>query len=139
VFAGLALLLLIQQVGAARKPPPQLAADCTTPGFKLASDTVKQSRFVTFTMVGPPGRWYALGVNTKTLVRAADGGWEAVPLPGQADYEIAANTKSLKGCRLTRQFGVPEFPAGQHTVTMYALSSGTAREIGHTALTVTTE
>jgi hypothetical protein len=139
VFFGLAFLLLLQQIGAARKPPPQLAPDCANPGFKLASDTVKQARFVTYSIVGPNGRWYALGVDTNTLVRRADGGWDGVATPGQPEFRVAASVKSLTGCRHNGQFGVPFFPAGQHTVTMYDLTSGTAVEVGHRAIEETTK
>jgi hypothetical protein len=137
VLLGLALLLLLQQIATARRPTPQLAANCTTPSFKLSALTVKQARPLTYTIVGPAEGKFVLGVDTATFTHDAGGGWSGVPLPGKEDsYEVAAGVKPMKGCRRTGIFSLP-VPLGQHVVTLYELRDTGAHELQHETITVT--
>jgi hypothetical protein len=138
ILAGFAFLLFLQQVAASRKPPaPDLAANCTTPSFALSTHSVKQARPLTYTIVGPDGGRFVLGVDTASFVPQPDGGWAAVPLPGGEDsYEVAAPAQPMKGCRRTGLFALP-VRLGAHVVTLFELRGSTAVEIQREPITVT--
>lgn len=120
---GLVVLLFLMRLGTARRPqPPDLAADCTKPAFKLSVTSVAQNRPVAYTIVGPEGRRYVLGFDTSTFAPRPDGGWDAVPKPGREDSVlVAAGVEPMKGCSRTGFFATP-VPIGTHTVTLYELT-----------------
>ena len=140
ILIGAAFLLLLQQIGAARRPPaPTLAPNCTAAAFKLSANTVKQARPLTYTIVGPDGHRFVLGVDTASFVHNPDGGWSAVPLQGADDsFEVAAGVKPMKGCRRTGLFSLP-IPLGEHTVTLYELTDTGAVELERQTITVTAD
>lgn len=140
LLIGVAVLVLIARVGAARRPPaPVLAASCTTPSFALSAYTVKQARPLVYTIVGPEDRRYVLGLDTLTFVRQDDGGWNAVPAPGDEDsYLIPAGVAPMKHCRRTGLFSLP-VPVGEHVLTLYELKGTQAPEIQRVTVTVTAD
>jgi hypothetical protein len=123
VTTGLAVLgAFFLITNASRPKPPALAADCAKPAFALSAESVKESRPVWYTIVGPDTKRYVLGVNTAGFVRRADGGYDAVPVRGRENAMIvAAGVKPMKGCRRTGYFGLP-VPPGTHEVTLYELT-----------------
>jgi hypothetical protein len=138
VLMGVALLALLGYIGAARRPlPPKLAPNCEKASFALSSDTVKAAKPLTYTIVGPNGHRYVLGVDTLSFVRADDGSYGAVPIRGREDsYEVAAGVKPMKGCRRTGVFSLP-VPVGEHVITLYELTDTDVVEIERQTITVT--
>jgi hypothetical protein len=138
VLIGVGLLALLGYIGAARQPqPPKLAPNCERASFALSSYSVKTAKPLTYTIVGPADRRYVLGVDTLTFVRAADGSYGAVPVPGREDsYEVAAGVKPMKGCRRSGVFSLP-VPVGEHVVTLYELTGADVAEIERQTITVT--
>ena len=123
VLLGLVIIGFLMRLSAERRPEaPAVAADCATPSFTLSTPTVPQAGPVAFTIVGPEGRRYVLGFDTKTFTPRPDGGWDPVPLPGRADSVlVAAEPGDLPGCRREGYFATP-VPLGSHTVTLYELT-----------------
>jgi hypothetical protein len=121
VMLGLVLILFILRIGSERRPhPPDLAADCARPAFLLSRTTVAQAGPVAFTMVGPAGRRYALGVDVATFTETG----APVPRPGHADSVLVPDNgrKPMpKECVKDGFFALP-VPVGTHTVTMVELT-----------------
>jgi len=142
MFIGVAVILLIGVVGASRRPrAPLLAPDCTTPAFKLSTETPRQNHAVAFTMVGPPGRIYVLGVDTVSFEHhpGEDTAWLPVAMSG-VDQEnvLVVGSAPMPKCRRVGVFAVP-IPLGGHLVTMYELTDDRgAVEVARTTLHVTT-
>jgi hypothetical protein len=137
---GLAVIVLIGVVGANKRPSaPLLAPDCTTPGFKLSTETPRQNHPVAFTMVGPPGRIYVLGVDTVSFEHhpGAEAAWLPVAVSG-VDQEnvLVVGSAPMPKCRRVGVFAVP-IPLGGHLVTMYELTDDRgAVEVARTTLRV---
>jgi len=129
VGIGLAGFMVLATAALVRRPqPPGLAANCDKPAFELSSPT-RQNRPAAYTMVGPAGRRYALGVDTATFVQR-EGRWTAVPQPGRAaDQVVVVMAESLPKCRRIGYLGLP-LALGTHTATMFELTpSGAAVEV----------
>lgn len=124
---GLLGLLLLATAAVARRPrPPELPPSCEVPAFALSSP-VKQARPVAFTIVGPPDRRYAIGVDTAGFVREG-GAWHAVPLRGAAGT-VVVRDELMPSCKRTGAFAM-NLPLGRHFVTLYELRpDGTALEV----------
>jgi hypothetical protein len=138
ILIGVGLLALLGYIGASRRPPPpNLAPNCEKASFALSSATVKAAKPLTYTIVGPNAHRYVLGVDTLSFVRADDGSYSAVPVPGREDsYEVAAGVKPMKGCRRTGIFALP-VPPGDHVVTLYELTDTDVVEVERQTITVT--
>ena len=81
-----------------------------------------QGKPVAFTIVGPDGRTFALGLDTETFRRGPDGTWQAVPRRGFADtFLTPATPEPMRGCKRLGVFATP-VPLGKHTVTLYELT-----------------
>lgn len=122
ILLGLVVISFFLWIGAMRRPvPPQLDADCERAAFQLSATEVKQSRAVSYTIVGPKGREYALGVNTAEFT-GGPGAWRAVPKAGfENDLILAAEPAPMpEGCSRTGLFALP-IRTGKHTVTLYEL------------------
>jgi len=118
---GLVVILFILRISSERRPQaPDLAADCARPAFALSKTSVVPAGPVAFTMVGPAGRRYALGVDVATFSETG------APVP-KAGYETTAlvpddGKKPMpKECVKEGFFALP-VPPGTHTVTMYELT-----------------
>lgn len=121
VVYGLIALLILGIAGETRRQrAPVLEPDCTKPAFALSSP-VRQGRPTAFTMVGPSGRQYVLGVNTASFVR--DGStWRPVPLLGKSGADVVVvESEDMPECRRTGVLNLA-VPLGEHTVSMYELT-----------------
>jgi hypothetical protein len=138
ILIGVGLLALLGYIGASRQPaPPKLAPNCEKASFALSSATVRAAKPLTYTIVGPDGHRYVLGVDTLSFVRNADGSYGAVPMPGRENsYEVAAGVKPMKGCRRTGVFALP-VPPGEHVMTLYELTDTDVVEVERQTITVT--
>jgi hypothetical protein len=141
LFIGLVVVLLIGVVGVSRRPKaPLLVPDCTTPAFKLSTETPKQNHPVAFTMVGPPGRLYVLGVDTVSFEHhpGEDTAWLPVAMSGVDQEDIlVVGSAPMPKCRRVGVFAVP-IPLGGHLVTMYELTEDRgAVEVARTTIHVT--
>jgi hypothetical protein len=138
ILFGVGLLALLGYIGASRQPaPPKLAPNCEKASFALSSTTVRAAKPLTYTIVGPNGHRYVLGVDTLSFVRNDDGSYAAVPAPGRENsYEVAAGVKPMKGCRRTGVFALP-VPPGEHVITLYELTDTDVVEVERQTITVT--
>lgn len=140
LFIGLVVVLLLGVIGASRRPhAPLLEPDCNTPGFKLSTETPRQNHAVAFTMVGPPGRIYVMGVDTVSFEHhpGEELAWLPVAMNG-VDQEnlLVIGSAPMPKCRRTGVFAVP-IPLGGHLVTMYELTEDRgAVEVARTTLHV---
>lgn len=115
---GVLGLLILATAAVARRPkPPELPPSCEVPAFALSSP-VKQARPVAFTIVGPPDRRYAIGVDTAGFVREG-GAWRAVPLRGVAGT-VVVRDELMPSCKRVGAFAM-NLPLGKHVVTLYEL------------------
>lgn len=131
------ILLFLMRLGTARRPqPPDVAADCTKPAFTLSATSVRQGAPVTFAIVGPAGRTYALGFDVRSFERGAGGGWVPVPPVAEGSLVAAAPFAMPEGCKHTGFFAVP-VPYGDHTVTLYELTDRGPLFVDQQEVTVT--
>jgi hypothetical protein len=138
VFVGFGVLLLLLRLGIARRPkPPDLAADCARPAFALSALTVKQSRPLSYAIVGPNDKRYVLGVNTTAFTHKPEGGYAPVPIPGREnDVIVAAGVEPMTGCKRTGFFALP-IALGDARVTLYELTADGTVELDRKTVTVT--
>lgn len=124
MLLGLVFLSFLLALASSRRPqPPVVDPNCERPSFALSLTTVDQNKPVAFTVVGPAGREYALGLDTTTFERTPEGGWRGVPKPG---FEQTFLTPMLPerlpaGCTRPGIFATP-VPLGKHSVTLYELT-----------------
>jgi hypothetical protein len=124
VLLGLVFLSFLLALASSRRPqPPAVDPSCERASFALSLTTVDQNKPVAFTIVGPPGREYALGLDVSTFERTAAGGWRAVPKPGFAETFLtpAGPERMPEGCTRRGIFATP-VPVGKHAVTLYELT-----------------
>ena len=127
VLLGLVLLSFVMAIGVSRRPQaPAVAPDCTRASFTLNTTTIAQQKAVTFTIVGPAGRRYAVGVDVAGFERAPDGTWRAVPKPGAETHLVAAAPEPMpQTCTRAGFFATP-LAVGRHTVTLYEVTDAGA-------------
>lgn len=135
---GLVVLLFLGAVAVARRPqPPSVEPDCARAAFHLSATSVAQNRTVAYTIVGPDGREFALGLDTRTFERGPDGRWRGVPKPGyEQTFLEPAPAARLTGCKRDGVFATP-VPLGTHTVTLYELTDRGALFVTEQRLEVT--
>lgn len=133
---GLVVLLFILRISSERRPQaPDLGADCAKPAFVLSKTSVVEAGPVAFTMVGPAGRRYALGVDVATFTETG----APVPKPGYEATVLVPDDgrKPMpEECVKDGFFALP-VPLGTHTVTMYELTDRGAVFVAERAVEVT--
>ena len=122
MLLGLVIIAFFGWLGAIKRPvPPQIEADCTRAAFSLSALEVKQARPLSYTIVGPAGREYALGVDTTCVHRRPRRLARGARPGSEDDVILAAEPAPMPaGCSRTGLFALP-ISLGKHTVTLYEL------------------
>ncbi|HVF06494.1 MAG TPA: hypothetical protein VNA20_16755 [Frankiaceae bacterium] len=124
VLLGLVFLSFLLALASSRRPqPPVVDPNCQRASFALSLTTIDQNKPVAFTVVGPAGREYALGLDTATFERTPQGTWRAVPKAGfeQTFLTPMPPERMPAGCTRPGIFATP-VPLGKHSVTLYELT-----------------